>query len=178
MAVSPEIKTKRLLIAPFCPEHLTERYISWLNDPEVVKYSEQRQRKHDFESCQAYLESFNGSPHYFWAIIIVDGISRHIGNINAYVDEVNSVADVGIMIGEKSLWGRGYGGEAWQAVCNYLIRKRQLRKVTAGALSLNLGMIRVMKKLGMAPDGIRKRHHILGREEVDIVHMALFKEED
>ncbi len=78
---------------------------------------------HTLESCRDYRQSFADTSNHFWAIIAHDAALGHIGNINAYVDVENSVADVGIMIGERSAWGQGYGTEAWQAVCNYLLKE-------------------------------------------------------
>ena len=175
MAESPVIMTPRLRIVPFSEEYLTTRYVGWLNDPEVVRYSEQRHRKHTLESCRQYWQSFSGSPNYFWAITAQSEGVRHIGNINAYVDEANSVADVGILVGERAVWGKGYGLEAWKAVCDYLLNEAGVRKVTAGTLATNKGMLSVMERSGMRPDGCRVRQTLMEGVEVDIVYTAIFK---
>lgn len=144
------ITTDRLQIIPFAEEHLTDRYIAWLNDPEVTKYSEQRLKKHTLESCRAYWQSFQNSPNYFWASISKDPSLGYIGTMTAYVDEKNKAADVGIMIGEKAAWGQGHGLEAWQAVCNWLFISAGIEKITAGTDARNTAMRRVMAKAGMA----------------------------
>ena len=40
------LETPRLRLEPFAEAHLTERYVRWLGDPAVMKYSEQRFRTH------------------------------------------------------------------------------------------------------------------------------------
>ncbi len=174
MATSPVLETARLRIAPFPESLLSETYVEWLNDPEVVRYSEQRFRRHTLESCRAYWSSFEGTPHHFWALTERGGGARHIGNMNAWVDESNGVADVGILLGEKSLWGRGYGLEAWSAVCSWLLQGAGMRKVTAGTLEVNTGMLRIMEKAGMVDDGIRRKQVVWEGRAVDMVHRALF----
>jgi RimJ/RimL family protein N-acetyltransferase len=176
MAESPPIETARLRIVPFAEEHLTDRYVGWLNDPEVVRYSDQRHYVHTIESCRDYLGSFIGSPNYFWAILARDEDRPHIGNISAHVDPVHLVADVGILLGERRIWGRGYGAEAWMAVCKYLLGDAGMRKVSAGTLAVNAGMLGVMRRAGMVPDGRRHRHSLYEGREVDIIHMALFRD--
>lgn len=176
MAQSSVIETQRLRIVPFSAEHLTPRYVSWLNDPEVVRYSDQRHRHHTLESCQAYWESFAGTPNYFWAIVARDTQLGHIGTMTAYVDSLHSVADMGIMIGARASWEQGYGSEAWMAVCNYLLHQAGIRKVTAGTLSVNIAMLGVMRRAGMVEDGRRIRHCLFEGREVDVVHAALFRE--
>lgn len=177
MAQSPTIETERLRIVPFSEEHLTPCYVNWLNDPEVVRYSDQRYRKHTLESCREYWQSFTESPNYFWAIVARDAQLGYIGTMTAYVNTIHSVADVGILIGERTVWGRGYGLEAWTAACDYLLREAEIRKVTGGALSVNTAMLKIMRRVGMVEDGRRTRQCLFEGREVDIVHMALFRED-
>lgn len=167
--------TKRLLIEPFSQDHLTQKYVNWLNDPEVVKYSEQRFKIHTLESCQTYFDSFENSPHCFWAILIKDQ-NKHIGNMTAYIDPHHQVADIGILIGEKNNWGKGYGKEAWEAVCQYLLKKKQIRKVTAGAMANNLAMLKIMKDCGMKEEAIKRKQFLWNAQEIDGIYAAVFKE--
>jgi len=184
MACSRVLATPRLRIVPFTEDYLTPRYVAWLNDPEVVRYSDQRHRRHTLASCRAYWQSFAGTPHYFWAIVARaagpagcgPGTGLHIGNINAYVDVVHAVADVGILLGERRVWGQGYGSEAWIAVCHYLLDEAGMRKVTAGTLAVNTAMLGIMRRAGMVEDGRRQRHCLCEGRAVDVVHAALFRE--
>lgn len=169
------IETERLMLQPFQASFITENYVGWLSDPEVVQFSEQRHTKHTKASCQAYLESFDGTSNYFFAIFTRSD-QEHIGNINAYVDEQNQVADVGIMIGERSAWGKGYGAEAWRALCEFLFAQG-IRKITAGTMAANKGMLKIMEKTGMQEDGRRKAQFLLDGEPVDLVYAALFNKE-
>jgi ribosomal-protein-alanine N-acetyltransferase len=177
MATSPVLETKRLRVEPFdVARHLSPRYVGWLNDPETTRFSEQRRRTHTLESCRGYAASFEGTPHHFWAAVARDPAVGHIGNLNAYVNEAHGTADVGILIGERAAQGRGYATEAWLAVCDFLLRTAGMRKVTAGTLSVNAPMLRLMERAGMEPDGRRLRHHLWEGQEVDVVHAALFRE--
>lgn len=170
------IPTPRLILTPFSREHLTPRYVSWLNDPETTRYSEQRHRKHTLESCEAYWRSFEGTPHNFWAIVRTSGAGDHVGNLSAHLDPRHSVADLGILLA-KEVWGEGLGTEAWIAACDHLLRVRRVRKVTAGAIEPNEGMLGIMRKAGMTEDGRRIRQHVWEGREVDVVHRAVFRNE-
>jgi RimJ/RimL family protein N-acetyltransferase len=171
------IKTKRLLITPFSEKHLTPRYVDWLNDPELMRYSEQRHRMHTFESCKLYWHSFYNTPNMLWAIEETTNGLGHIGNINTYINIHNKIADMGVLIGEADARGYGYGYEAFKGVSEYLFKKTEIRKITAGTVSVNSSMIKIMNKMKMKEDGIRKRHYFIEGEEVDVIHMALFKED-
>ena len=175
MANSGIIRTERLVIRPFSIKYLTPRYVSWLNDREVVRYSQQGFRKHTPAECRRYFESFKGTPHYFWAVTTIDPALGYIGTMNAHVYPRHRQADIGILLGERSAWGKGFGLEAWSAACDYLFRKAGMRKITAGALSVNSRMLSLMKRAGMVPDGRRVRQCIFEGNEVDVIHMAMFK---
>jgi ribosomal-protein-alanine N-acetyltransferase len=174
VAQSADIRTARLLITPFGKRHLTERYIGWLNDPHLMRYSEQRHRKHTLESCGAYLLSFEGTPNYFWAIEEVAAGLGHIGNINAYVDVHNSVADVGTLIGEKQAANQHFGVEAWRGICRFLFEKIGIRKITAGTLAQNKAMTHLALRAGMTEDSRRRRHYFCDGRESDVVYFAAF----
>lgn len=171
------IRTPRLLISPFSERHLTEKYVGWLNDAQLMRYSEQRHKRHSLETCRAYLQSFTGTPHYFWAIEDTATGLEHIGNINSYVDLRNQVADVGILVGDTRASGQGLALEAWTAVCTFLLEKCGMRKVTAGTMASNVAMIRLAQKAGMTDDGVRRRQLLHEGRETDVVYFALFRQQ-
>jgi len=176
MAEAPTLETPRLSLVAFSEEHLTERYVGWLNDPDVVRFSEQRHLTHSIESCRVFTSSFADGPHHLWAIIEKEKGLGHIGNINTAVDAPNRCADIAIMIGEKQAWGQGLGAEAWMAVVEYLLGPGTMRKVTAGTMAENEGMLRIMNKAGMVEEGRRKGQFILEGREVDSILVARFAE--
>lgn len=176
MAETARIETSRLILEPFGESHLHTRYVGWLNDPETMRHSEQRFNAHTLESCREYWRSFQGGPNLFWAIVAKDAALGHIGNMNAYIDTRHAVADVGILIGARESWGLGFGSEAWLAACGGLFRQG-IRKITAGTLSVNQGMLAIMRKAGMREDGRRVRQCLVDGIEADMVHAALFRED-
>ncbi len=178
---SPAVKnnvheTERLVLEPFGEKHLTPRYVRWLNDPEVTRWSEQRHVTHTLESCRAYYESFVGTPNMFFAIVH-KGELGHVGNLNVYVEPRHGLADIGILVGERSAWGNGYGYEAWTCILHALLKEPSIRKVTGGSAANNVAMQKIMRAAGMVEDGRRARHYVYDGSEVDIVYFAAFKSE-
>jgi RimJ/RimL family protein N-acetyltransferase len=162
------ITTKRLTLGLYHQGkgHL-ETMVRWLNDSSITRYSEQRHQCHDVESQLHYVMD---GPRIFREIHAEE---KFIGTITAHIDEDNSVANVGILIGEKSEWGKGYGTEAWIALCDHLLNNG-IRKVEAGAMSINLGMIHIFRKSKMFYEGRRHAHFLCGQETVDMVLWGKF----
>lgn len=176
MANAPLIETARLKLVPFGDQHISARYVGWLNDPDTMALSRQRLASHTIESCRDYVAGFASSPHYLWAIERKDKPAEHIGNIRANIDTENNTADVAILIGERTCWGTGVGSEAWQGICDWLLGAGGIRKVYAGTTSINKGMLGIMRKCGMIDDGVRTKHYEIGGQEVDVIYAALFRD--
>jgi hypothetical protein len=90
-----------------------------------------------------------------------------------YINSHHQTADVGILIGNTSHWGKGYGYEAFTLAVESLLQAK-LRKVTAGTMACNLGMIKVMEKCGMALEATRTAQEVLDGQPVDILYFAKF----
>jgi [ribosomal protein S5]-alanine N-acetyltransferase len=174
MATSSILAAERLDLRPFDDNFLTDRYISWLNDKETTRYSEQRHRNHTRDTCRTYAASFAGGSNFFWAIVARDPALGHIGNMTATVDMPNRVADLSIMVGEAKARSKGYGLEAWRCACRFLLGDGAMRKVTAGTMATNEPMLRIMRASGMTEEGRRKRQFLADGTEVDAVLVALF----
>jgi RimJ/RimL family protein N-acetyltransferase len=169
------ITTGGLYISNFRSELLTDRYVGWLNDPQVVRFSEQRHRRHSMESCSAYLAQMHNSDGLFLAIQVDGSGLGHIGNISVAIDEPNLSADLSIMIGEKRAWGRGYASLAWAAVMQYLLEDAGMRRVTAGTMEVNEPMIRLMQRSAMQFDCVRPRHFMWEGREVGLATGSRFR---
>jgi RimJ/RimL family protein N-acetyltransferase len=77
-------------------------------------------------------------------------------------------------VGDTAVWGRGVGFEAFQTVVDVLTSSGMIRKITAGTLALNVGMIRIMQKTGMTWEASRKGQELVSGEPVDVVYFAKF----
>ena len=159
------------VLKPFLVADINDVYIGWLNDQNVVKFSNQRFFLHNLESCLRYQASFEGTDNLFMAIRRLSDNSL-IGTLTAYVARHHGTVDVGIMIGDSSVWGMGYGLDAWVTMTNWLLGRKDIRKLTAGTLACNLGMIKLMERSGMALEASRKAQEIIEGRPVDILYYA------
>ena len=161
MAQMPTLDDGTVRLEPFADRHATERYVGWLNDPEIVRFSEQRHRAHTLESCRIYRESLN-PPHKLWAIIAPP--YGHVGNVSATVDKWNRVADLAILVGRR---GEGIGTRAWRLALDWLLGQGGMRKVTAGTMAENEMMMGVIRNSGMSVEGRQSGRFLLEGVPVD-----------
>ncbi|MFK8082830.1 MAG: GNAT family N-acetyltransferase [Granulosicoccus sp.] len=171
MAPSPDLKSERLCLRSFSERHLSERYVSWLNDTDTTKFSEQRHRLHTMGSCRQFVQSFSTGPNQLWAIETSD-TEEHIGNVTVSHDTNNRIADIGILIGSKTVRGCGYGYAAWKAVLEYLSGRDDIYKITGGCMQPNKAMVRIMESCGMTLDCIRADHFLLDDLPANLVYYS------
>ena len=156
-------------LVPFSKEFITSEYIGWLNDKELMKFSEQRHNEHTQKSCTEYYLSFVNSDNILYAVL--NNKKEHVGNINAYIDPINKIADIGIIIGNT---GRGYGFLAWKEMIRILFSEKGIRKITAGAMEINEPMIKVFIKSGMKYEYKKKKNFIHNNQFIDLVGYSIF----
>lgn len=172
------LEGRDIALRPFVASDIGEHYIGWLNDPQVVRFSNQRLRQHDRASSERYLASFHGTDNLFAAIVRkTDGAL--LGTMTAYVARHHGTVDVGLMVGERSAWGQGIGQDAWNTLCEWLLGPQAgLRKLTAGAARPNTAMLRIMERFGMQLEAVRREQEIIEGQAVDLLYYARFADHD
>lgn len=163
----------KVTLRPFTEQDITGAYIGWLNNPLVTRLSNQRFRKHDAQSSLVYLRSFEGTDNLFVSVTL-NASGQAIGTLTAYVSRPHGTADVGIMMGEPAAWGQGLGQDAWNTLCTWLLTERGVRKLTAGTLDCNFGMIRIMERSGMQLEGVRRAQEMVDGQPYDVLYYARF----
>jgi RimJ/RimL family protein N-acetyltransferase len=168
----------RVALRPLGIADVTDTYLRWMTDPEVTQFLESRFRSVTRESLAAFVsEMEQNADSVMLAIVERDG-DRHVGNIKiGPIDRPHEVADIGLLIGEKACWGRGYATEAIGLAVRYAFDRLRLRRLTAGAYANNLGSIRAFEKVGFRREGVRRQHYRCGDRYVDGVLLGLLRDE-
>lgn len=167
------LQTERLSIIPISSSHCSQQYVSWLNDPEVYKYLETR-GNYALHELREYLAKIIEENVLMWAIHVKES-NTHIGNIKIDpINKVHGLGEYGILMGEKTEWGKGYAREASEAVLSYCFGELNLRKITLGVVRDNLGALKLYEKLGFVQEGLYKKHVVYDGSFYDIIRMAIF----
>lgn len=172
--MAPILESDRLVCKKLSLEHCTDQYVSWLNDKEVYRFLETG-GNYSLELLREYLASVQANEKIlFWAIHLKSN-HQHIGNIK--IDPVNTrhgLGEYGILMGERSQWGKGYAKEASILVVDYCFKILNLRKITLGVVDKNTTAIALYKSLGFEIEGVYKKHGFYENEYHDVIRMALF----
>ena len=168
-----QIAGEKVVMQTFCETDITDQYIGWLNDPVTMRFSNHRFLRHDQRSCECYLATFANSANLFF-LVSNKTTGSAIGTLTAYVSTVHGTADMGILIGESSAQGNGFGLDAWMTLMTHLQDQSYIRKITAGTLACNTAMLRLAAKAGMVPDGQRRLQEVVDGLPQDMLYFAKF----
>jgi RimJ/RimL family protein N-acetyltransferase len=87
---------------------------------------------------------------------------------------LNGTATIGIFIGDKTKWGKGYGTKAVQLMVNVAFNKFKLRKLQAPIFSSNKRSINLFKKVGFRKEAVFKAHYLKSGKHLDLIFFCKF----
>lgn len=172
-----ELTTERLLLKPLTISHLSDNYVSWMNDHNVNKYLETR-GNYTIEKLKLFLVDQEKKDIYFWAIHLKDTF-EHIGNIK--IDPINlddNSGEYGILMGSKKHWGQGYAKEASQVVIDFCFKTLCLSEITLGVIENNIGAVLLYKKLGFNIYDFFNEYGLYDGEECNLLRMNLINKNE
>lgn len=137
------------------PEDVTPAYVDWMNDIEIVQHTESRAGDYSLADITDYVARWNNNDSVVFLGLFLQEDGRHVGNIKlGPIDHNARTGDIGIIIGDTRVWGRGMASEAIFRLSEWAFVDLGLRKVTAGAHEANIGSIKAFQKSGFTVDRI------------------------
>ncbi len=157
---------------------LNERYLSWLNDPEVNEHLFVGRRPSTMDSLIAFYEAASADPNVVVFAILDAESGTHIGNVKLEMyDTTSRVVDWGIMIGEKAFWGRGISQEVARVTSTWAFERWNAHKITLGVSDGNDAAVKAYENVGFKIEG-RQVSQIYERGRyVDKILMGLLRED-
>ena len=93
---------------------------------------------------------FSSSARRSFAVDTLEG--RHIGNCVYYnVDESKGEAELGIMIGNRDYWDRGYGTDTVRALTDHIFRHTGINRIYLKTLVTNTRAQKCFQKSSFTP---------------------------
>ncbi len=94
-----------------------------------------------------------------------------------HLDAVARTAELGITIGEREYWGRGFGRDAVSTLTGYGFRHLNLTRVWLNVLATNERALRSYGAAGFVEEGRLRRHVWSDGRHVDLVVMGVLRTE-
>ncbi|MDP8905588.1 MAG: GNAT family N-acetyltransferase [Chloroflexota bacterium] len=154
-------------------------FVRWFNDAETASFLSQRAplsvplEEGWFERMLAG----QGREGYHFVICRIDD-DQPIGTVGLFaLDHINGSAGMGISIGEKSLWGQGYGTDALNALTDFAFGELRLERVWLDVYEFNSRARRSYEKCGFVLEGTKRSAFFRRGRFVDIHLMSILRRE-
>ncbi len=172
------IFTGRLVrLEPADPEILGELFAKWAGDSEYLRLMDSDpMRRRTPKQVREWLEK-NVGKFTMWTIRRLED-NRPIGDVDlSDYDWTARHAWVGIAIGEREMWGKGYGSDAMRIVIHYAFRELNLNRINLTVFEYNPRAIRSYQKLGFKEEGRERQWLNRDGRRWDMLYMGLLRRE-
>jgi RimJ/RimL family protein N-acetyltransferase len=158
-----------------------DRYVDWLNDREVTRhlrarYQIPRLAEENYLRERGVKQMGFGHSGGNFAIETKDG--THIGSIGFhYVNPENRKATLGVVIGDKRYWSKGYGTDAMLTLLAFGFEEMNLHRIDLSVDEDNERAIACYRKCGFVEEGrLRQERYSRGGYR-DQLWMGLLRDE-
>jgi RimJ/RimL family protein N-acetyltransferase len=151
------------------------RLVEFSNDLEVeLAGGGDPPRPSTLESLSAIYDQLAKDKENVRFAIEVGGV--FIGDMGLFhVNRVTGTAELGIGIGDKDYWGKGYGRDAIRLLVDYGFRLLNLRRIWLEVHGGNERGLRCYRAVGFVEEGRQREHNWVGGQYQDNVLMGLMR---
>ena len=155
-----------------------ERAYTWINDREVTHYLAARFPLSLADERRWLEEGPTNSSAGGVRLAIETKEGVHIGNCDLHrVHAEDRKAGLGIMIGEKEYWGRGFGTDTMLTLLRFAFEQMNLHKVALGVFEFNERGLAMYAKLGFVEEGRFRDNLFQDGRYWDLVRMSILRRE-
>lgn len=152
---------------------------AWLNDYEVIRYSQSRFLKKQTKSeVKTWLSKIiQGSDNYTTGIVDI-GSNKLIGYAGiADISKPNNSGEYFILIGDKDYWSKGYGTEVTRHIIDYGFKTLKLHRIQLTVSVPNIGGIIAYERAVLKKEGVLREACFRDGKYHDIIVMSILEVE-
>jgi ribosomal-protein-alanine N-acetyltransferase len=164
-------------------ERIVLRPVGLADAPDMFEYaSDEETTRFVFETHCNRVMTEEAIANYFMAepagkyALVVKETKKMIGTIDIRPNLTDRIAEIGYTL-NKAYCGNGYMTEAGKLITTLAFEVLELDKVFAMHDILNPASGEVMKRIGMQPEGILRRHKVFKGRSCDMAYYGILKEE-
>jgi RimJ/RimL family protein N-acetyltransferase len=153
----------------------SEKFTEWLNDLELTINLTLYNSVINEENEKSFLLELSKKHNYS---IIDKEKNELIGNCGFVdIDTINQTAEVGIFIGNKNYWNKGYGTEALSLLIDYGFKALNLHNILIRVYDYNKRAKNSYEKIGFKQIGIRRESLYRNLEKHNIIYFDILPNE-
>lgn len=162
------------------PEVMAKSLAVWNRDSEFFRLAEGEpvqmwSEKKYKEWMEKRMEKDGDNNFRFSIRTLSDG--KLIGDVSIHPQWVDADAWVGIALGERDYWGRGYGADAMRLILQYGFIELNLHRISLGVHSYNKRAFKSYEKVGFKVEGVMRHDTFREGRRTDGIYMGILRDE-
>lgn len=155
---------------------LISHNLRWINDLVTSRFV--RMGITSMEAEEQWYDHVSKSEDIAYFAVYDKETLQPIGGVDLHrIDRLNRTAELGIMIGEASHRGRGYGTEAVALMCDYGFNALGMNSVMLLVIDGNIGGQRAYERVGFRQIGRRREAVFFAGKYRDLIYYDLLASE-
>jgi len=154
--------------------------MKWINDEEVTDFLGAGMLTYPVSSIteEKFIESAAQSSDTKSFVIETLAEHKYLGGTAFHaINWLNRSAGLGITIGDKSYWGRGYGTDAMRVMMRLGFDKMNLHRLWLHVYEYNARAIASYNKLGFKREGVLRKERFHRGRYYDTIVMGILEDE-
>jgi RimJ/RimL family protein N-acetyltransferase len=177
MSTEDPFKGERIYLRKLRVSDVDDRYLSWFQDQDLIKYYSGSKRAFDREAVLEELRKGEESGSHFMYGIFMKDIQLCIGNIKVgSIFREHKISDLPVLIGDRRFRGKGLATEAIQLGSRLAFDRYDIRKLSGGMYEDNIASLKAYMKAGWVTEGRLKGHYWVDGRPMDRVLVSCFSE--
>ncbi len=155
-----EISGGKVVLRPLEKQDLA-RSLQWLTDPLVNKYLSQNFKDLTVKQEEEWFNYIQDSQKDIVFAILDRKAGSHIGNCALHkINKNGGSCELGIVIGEKKYWGKGFGTDSIRILVDFALKKLRLSRIWLNVYIYNHRAIKAYGKCNFKQIKILKNNHL------------------
>jgi RimJ/RimL family protein N-acetyltransferase len=151
------LTTERLLVRSLTAADISERWMNWSADPDVMGPLNVPARRMSRDDLARYIARFDSDTGHLIGVF-AKAMALHIGFFMIEVNKLHATAGFNVVIGDKQYWGKGVVNEARAALLDEFFERRGTEKAVGTPLARNFPAVFNYKAQGWRLEGVLKGH--------------------
>jgi len=175
--IGPILKGGKVVLKPVKVSE-AKNFLRWFKNSVITRYLNNDFKDLTLVKERNKIKSFRkDKSKMVWSIYTKEGV--HIGDTGLHSLDLkrNKKATWGIVIGEKSYWGQGYGTDTLKTVLKFCFAKLKLNRVELSVYPPNIAGFKLYTKCGFKKEGIKRRSIMKRGKYLDEIIMGILKNE-
>jgi diamine N-acetyltransferase len=149
----------------------------WANDPEVRGLTGEV-RPSSYEGAVEFYQRVQKSEDRIWLAVVLRETDQVIGETGLLrMFPAWRTTDWSLIIGEKSVRGKGYGTEVARLMLDYAFGHQNFHRVSIGVVGFNTKALKFYEQLGFRREGVQRDGYYYAHQYHDFVMMCMLEEE-